>query len=75
MCFLATGRFPDPAKLSSGEHRTAHTLLLAAEIPIVEHLTNLDQLPASGATFTAVPPAVRGLATFPVRSFATLPAG
>lgn len=58
---------------TSGGHRPAHTVLLAAGIPIVEHLTNLDHMPSSGATFTAVPPAVRGLATFPVRSFASLP--
>jgi kynurenine formamidase len=54
-------------------YRPAHTVLLAAEIPVVEHLTNLDRLPASGATFSAVPPTIRGLATFPVRSFAAVP--
>ncbi|MGH3500038.1 MAG: cyclase family protein [Nocardioidaceae bacterium] len=53
--------------------RPAHTVLLAAGIPVVEHLTNLAALPASGARFTAVPPAVRGLATFPVRAFASTP--
>lgn len=53
--------------------RPAHTILLAAGIPIVEHLTGLGGLPAAGALFTAVPPAVHGLATFPVRAFATLP--
>lgn len=30
-------------------------------------------LPHSGAAFTAVPPAVRGMATFPVRCFAAIP--
>ena len=53
--------------------RPAHTVLLAAGIPIVEHLTGLGRLPAAGALFSAVPPAVRGLATFPVRAFATFP--
>jgi len=57
---------------TTGE-RPAHTLLLAAGIPVVEHLTGLAQLPRTGARFTAVPPAVRGLATFPVRAFAGLP--
>lgn len=57
---------------TTGE-RPAHTLLLAAGIPVVEHLTGLGQLPRTGARFTAVPPAVRGLATFPVRAFAGLP--
>lgn len=55
-----------------GGHRPAHTRLLAAGVPVVEHLTNLDALPDSGATFTAVPPLVRGMATFPVRAFATI---
>lgn len=53
--------------------RPAHTVLLAAGIPIVEHLTGLAQLPRTGALFTAVPPAVRGLGTFPVRAFAVVP--
>ena len=50
--------------------RPVHTLLLEREIPVVEHLTGLDQLPATGATFTAVPVKVAGLSTFPVRAFA-----
>ncbi len=53
--------------------RPVHTLLLEREIPVVEHLTGLDRLPPTGATFTAVPPKIAGLATFPVRAFATLP--
>jgi kynurenine formamidase len=52
--------------------RPVHTTLLGAGIPIVEHLTGLDALPASGFRFSAVPPKVRGLGTFPVRAFATL---
>jgi kynurenine formamidase len=54
--------------------RPAHTRLLAAGIPVVEHLTGLAQLPVSGATFTAVPLRVAGLGTIPVRAFARLPA-
>jgi arylformamidase len=53
--------------------RPAHTVLLGAGIPIVEHLTGLDAVPATGAIFTAVPPAIRALATFPVRAFASVP--
>lgn len=53
--------------------RPAHTLLLGAGLPIVEHLTSLAQLPPTGATFTATPPRIAGLATFPVRAFAKLP--
>ena len=52
--------------------RPAHTLLLAAGIPLVEHLTGLGGLPDVGARFTAVPPAVVGFGTFPVRAFATV---
>ena len=50
--------------------RPAHSWLLAARIPVVEHLTALADLPDSGFRFTAAPPAVRGMATFPVRAFA-----
>jgi kynurenine formamidase len=50
--------------------RPAHTALLRAGIPVVEHLCNLEALPASGARFFAVPVKIRGMATFPVRAFA-----
>jgi arylformamidase len=56
----------------SGGERPAHTGLLAAGIHVVEHLTHLDALPARGVRFTAVPPAVEGFGTFPVRAFATM---
>jgi len=57
---------------ATGE-RPAHSALLAAGIPIVEHLANLDRLPAAGFQFFAVPPAVEDMGTFPVRAFAILP--
>ena len=50
--------------------RPAHTILLRAGIPIVEHLRGLDQLPPSGFRFHAAPPLVRGMGTFPVRAYA-----
>lgn len=53
--------------------RPVHSTLLAAEIPIVEHLTNLDALPADGFRFSAVPVKVKHFGTFPVRAFAALP--
>jgi kynurenine formamidase len=56
-----------------GGERPAHTTLLGADVVIVEHLTGLDALPATGARFTAVPPRVAGLGTVPVRAFARLP--
>ena len=52
--------------------RPAHTRLLAANIPIVEHLTNLPSLPRTGFRFYAVPPPIVAGASFPVRAFAEL---
>ena len=49
-----------------------HSLLLAAGIPIVEHLCRLDELPDAGFRFYAVPPRVKGMGSFPVRAFAVL---
>ncbi|GIE89321.1 cyclase family protein [Actinoplanes regularis] len=63
----------DISAAARGE-RPAHSLLLAAGIPIVEHLTNLAALPEHGARFTAVPPRIAGFGTFPVRAYATVPA-
>lgn len=52
--------------------RPAHSLLLAAGIHVVEHLTGLAEVPASGARFTAVPPRIEGFGTFPVRAYVEL---
>ena len=52
--------------------RPAHTILLAAGIPIVEHLTAVEKIPEGDFRFFAVPPAVVGGATFPVRAFALI---
>jgi kynurenine formamidase len=52
--------------------RPVHSILLGAEIPIVEHLCQLGPLPETGFRFTAVPPKVAGFGTWPVRAFATL---
>jgi arylformamidase len=52
--------------------RPVHTVLLGADIPIGEHLTGLDQLPATGFRFSAVPPKIKGMGTFPVRAFAII---
>jgi kynurenine formamidase len=50
--------------------RPVHTILLGAQIPIVEHMTGLAQLPDAPFQFYAVPPKVRAFGTFPVRCFA-----
>lgn len=50
--------------------RPAHSGLLGADIPIVEHLTNLGSVPREGARFTALPIPIRRTGTFPVRAMA-----
>ncbi len=57
---------------AAGGERPAHSALLAAGVPIVEHLTGLDTLPPAGFRFTAAPPLVAGMGTFPVRAFAVI---
>ena len=52
--------------------RPVHSTLLAAGVPICEHMTNLGALPTVGFRFSAVPVKVRGMGTFPVRAHATL---
>ncbi len=60
---------------TSGGSRPVHTTLLAAGIPIVEHLTGLEPLVGASFHFFAVPPKVKGMGTFPVRAWAVLDAG
>jgi len=50
--------------------RPVHSKLLAAGIPIGEHLTNLQAVPDGNFRFSAVPPKVKGMGTFPVRAYA-----
>jgi kynurenine formamidase len=52
--------------------RPVHTALLGAGIIICEHMTNLGAVPDSGFHFTAAPPKVMGMGTFPVRAYALL---
>jgi len=56
---------------TADKRRPVHTVLLGAGIPIIEHMCGLDQLPASAFQFSAVPPKVKGMGTFPVRAYAT----
>ena len=57
---------------SAGE-RPCHSILLGAGIPILEHLTGLDQLPISGARLHAAPLRIRDLGTIAVRAYALVP--
>lgn len=50
--------------------RPVHSILLANNIPIVEHMCHLDKLPVDGFKFFAVPVKVKNFGTFPVRAFA-----
>jgi arylformamidase len=52
--------------------RPVHTVLLGADIPICEHMTGLDRLPDRGFRFSAVPPKISGMGTFPVRAYAVI---
>jgi len=57
---------------TTGGSRPAHTTLLAAGVPIVEHLRGLELLPDAGFEFSAIPLNLIGLATSPVRAVAVL---
>jgi kynurenine formamidase len=59
---------------ADGTERPAHSILLAAGVLVLEHLTGLEQLPVTGARLHAAPPRVAGFGTFPVRAYAILPA-
>jgi arylformamidase len=50
--------------------RPVHSVLLANDVPIVEHMRDLAALPERGARFFAVPVKVKSFGTFPVRAFA-----
>jgi arylformamidase len=50
--------------------RPAHQGLLGAGIPIIEHLTNLESVPDTGARLIALPAPVRAMASFPIRAVA-----
>jgi kynurenine formamidase len=51
--------------------RPAHTILLRAGVPVVEHLTNLAAIPDQTTfRFFAVPPAVEGGTSFAIRALA-----
>lgn len=52
--------------------RPAHSILLGADIPIVEHMCNLQDLPDSSFKFNAVPVKVKKFGTFPVRAYAVV---
>ncbi len=52
--------------------RPVHSVLLGADIPICEHMCNLEKLPDSGFRFHAAPVKMKGMGTFPVRAYAVI---
>ncbi|MGB7250578.1 MAG: cyclase family protein [Phormidesmis sp.] len=61
---------------STGD-RPVHSILLGADVPIVEHLCHLDRLPeadqpGSPFMFNAVPVKIKKFGTFPVRAYAVV---
>jgi kynurenine formamidase len=52
--------------------RPVHTQLLRANIPICEHMCNLESLPEGRFRFHAVPVKVKAFGTFPVRAYAVV---
>ncbi|MEO1652482.1 MAG: cyclase family protein [Bacteroidota bacterium] len=55
-----------------GKTRPVHSILLAQEILIVDHLCNLSSLPETDFLFNAIPPKIKGAGTFPVRAYAKI---
>ena len=58
---------------TSNTKRPVHTILLGNDILIVEHLTNLHQVPSNNFRFYAVPVKVKAMGSFPVRAFCMVP--
>ena len=56
---------------ATGE-RPVHSVLLGRDIPIVEHMRGLGDVPERGGRFSAVPVKVKGFGTFPVRAFVAI---
>jgi arylformamidase len=55
---------------TEGGERPAHSILLGAGIPIMEHLTGIGDVPVTGSRLHAAPPRVEAFGTFPVRAYA-----
>jgi len=52
--------------------RPTHSILLGADIPICEHMCNLERLPDKGFHLHAAPVKVKNFGTFPVRAYAVI---
>ena len=56
-----------PSRTGAGRRTTSCS---QRGMALLEHLTNLDAVPGTGARLTALPAPVRGMGTFPVRAVA-----
>jgi len=65
----------DTASIDYGQSTTydTHRLLYDANIPGLENLTGLEQLPPTGATMVALPMKIKGGSGAPLRAIAILP--
>jgi kynurenine formamidase len=65
----------DTASIDYGRSRDfmVHRIAMAANVPGIENLTALDQLPAVGATIIALPMKIEGGSGGPVRAIALVP--
>jgi kynurenine formamidase len=54
---------------TDGPERPVHSTLLAHDVPVVEHLCGLAEVPERGGRFFAVPAKIKAFHTFPVRAF------
>jgi len=52
-----------------------HRIAAARQVPGLENLTNLDQLPPRGATLIALPMKIEGGSGGPLRAIALVPRG
>lgn len=57
---------------TSNGMRPVHSILLGADIPIVEHMCRLEEVPNTAFKFNAVPVKVKDFGTFPVRAYAVV---
>ncbi len=57
---------------TSKNSRPVHSVLLKNDILIVEHMRGLEQLTNTTFKFSAVPPKIEGMGTFPVRAYAEI---
>ena len=65
----------DTASIDHGQSKTygSHVALMTANVPAFENVTNLDQLPATGAFVVALPVKIQGGSGGPLRIVARLP--